>query len=232
MATRSTSRRLTASTIASTYGRLIVGPTWTSLICGDREAFEPRRQPGDGDVDANDARGAAGVDEAPQGHEHGGDRDRACRRLDQGRQSERPGTDRIERDDAEQSQVAHEGEHEQRREQAHADQADPSELDAEAAPAAAAGAEAERQRQGGDEEQQRKHRAAGERAECGDEAPADVAMEQHREGLQGHRRHLGPAEAPSMPPTRCFIPPRPGAAPAARKPPGARRLQAKRADQL
>ena len=30
-ATRSTSSRLTASTIASTYGRLIVGPTWTSL---------------------------------------------------------------------------------------------------------------------------------------------------------------------------------------------------------
>ena len=30
-ATRSTSSRLTVSTIASTYGRLMVGPTWTSL---------------------------------------------------------------------------------------------------------------------------------------------------------------------------------------------------------
>ena len=66
-----------------------------------------------------------------------------------------PGRDRIERDDGEQAEVAHERQHEQRREQAHADQADPGELDAEAARAAATGAEAERQRQGGDEEQQR-----------------------------------------------------------------------------
>ena len=110
---------------------------------GDREAVERRGQAGDRNVDPDDARGAARVDEAPQGDDDGGDGDGAGRRLDQRRQRERPGPDRVERGDGKQGQVAHEGEHEQRREQPHADQADPGELSAEAARAPAARAEAE-----------------------------------------------------------------------------------------
>ncbi len=146
MATTSTSRRLTASTIASTYGRLIVGPTWRSLIWAIVKPSSAGGRPATG-TSTRTTRAVRRALTKPQSVTSTAAI--ATARADGSTSGARaivPGRIASSADDREQAEVAHESEHEQRREQAHADQADPGELDAEAAAPAVASAEAEWQR--------------------------------------------------------------------------------------
>jgi hypothetical protein len=166
----------------------------------DRETVERLREAGDRDVDANDARGAARVREAPRGDHERGDDDRLRARLDEARRGDHVRQHRGHRGRGDQEEIARHRQHEKGREEAHADQTDPRELGAEALAAGAARTKPVGQRQRGDDEQRDEGERGGERAERGRETPADVGVDEQRDDAERHRPQVGAREAIAMQP--------------------------------
>ena len=205
MATRSASSALTVSTIASMYGRLMVGPTWTSLICAIVKPSSAAGRLAIGTSTRTTRGDAARVGETPERDERGRDRHRSRRRRDQRRRRHRTGPERRRAGGEQEAGVAHGGEDEQGREQPHANETDPGQHRRAAAGIAAAGAEPVRQRQRRDEQEQGERDGAGERVEPGHETPADIGVEEERDRLQAHRDHVGLRRRASMPaPARVY----------------------------
>ena len=192
-ATRSTSSRFTASTIASTYGRLMVGPTWTSLTCAIVKPSSAAGRPAIG-TSTRTTRAVRRALAKPQSvDERGRDRHRTRRGRDErARGATAPGqiastAPAASRRPASRTTVR------TNRDENRPMQTRPTQASA-AAPRPAPprpGAEAERQRQRRDEQEHGERDGAGERVEPGNEPPADIGVEKERDRLQAHRGHLG-----------------------------------------
>ena len=152
---------------------------------GNGKAVQRLRKIGDRHVDANHARGAPRVDEAPQRDDackrHGGHR---RRRLQSGR-LERAGTQRIDRRRCQQRHVATDGGDKQRREQAHGDQAGPGQRRRRRLARTAPQAMGHQQPRS---QQQQAQPPSARRTERRRQAQGDIQMKQEKEQAQHVRR--------------------------------------------
>ena len=156
----------------------------------DREAVQRRRQRIDRHVHRHHGGGAARIREAEQRHQKAKQRDgeravgRQRGRVEPRRHAGRPGPCHAMREH--QQCIAPERQHQQRREQAHAQQAEPHQRQAEPRRALAQPAERERHRQRADDEQPEKARLSrGPRGQCRQQARADIGVQGKRDDGDG-----------------------------------------------
>ncbi|VCE51770.1 Uncharacterised protein [Burkholderia pseudomallei] len=154
----------------------------------DREAVERGGQIVDRHRDVDDACAASRIDEADDAHRERRERHAGRRLYPPLRERHRAGRERVDGDERGEQHVAREREHEQRREEAHREEAGPGDAIAERLPLEHARQHAERNQQARPDEPQRARVARGGRGELGQQTEADVHVQQHADDRQAQQK--------------------------------------------